>query len=265
VATYAIGDVQGCFQTLAKLLDVIGFDRSKDELWFAGDLVNRGPRSLAVLRFAREHDDVVKVVLGNHDLHFLGRVAGVRRAGRRDTLEELLAAPDIDDLADWLRKKPLVIREGDRMMVHAGLLPSWTADDAEMRSKEIEALLVGDDWKSTVGSIWSKSKRSIRHSRNQETVAVMTLLRVLDPDLRPSYEFKRAPEQAPPGYVPWYEAPGRRTTKQIILFGHWAALGHRMRDHVIALDSGCVWGNTLTAVRLEDREVFQVPNAEQPV
>lgn len=262
MATYAIGDVQGCFRTLKKLLDVIGFDRDTDQLWFAGDLVNRGPGSLDVLRFIIEHDDVVRVVLGNHDLHLLGRIAGVRREGRRDTLEELLAAPDLEDLANWLRRQPLVVYEDDRLMVHAGLLPSWSAKEAIRRSREIEAMLQADDWKESVAEIWSKSKRSSRHSHNQQTVAVMTLLRVLDPDLEPSYEFKRAPEAAPPGYVPWYEAPGRKTSKELVIFGHWAALGHRMRDHVIALDSGCVWGNTLTAVRLEDREVFQVDNAE---
>lgn len=263
MATYAIGDVQGCFESLLKLVDEIAFDPTKDELWFAGDLINRGPGSLPALRFAYEHRASVRMVLGNHDLHFLGRVAGVRRAGRRDTLDELFAAEDRDVLVEWLRRQPLALADRGVLMVHAGVLPSWTLQDVLARSREVEQVLGSDEWVRLLTSMWSKGKREKRFARHHETMSVLTLLRILDPDMKPAYEFKRAPEDAPPGYRAWFAAPGRKTAEDVIVFGHWAALGHHLRQRVIALDSGCVWGNTLTAVRLEDRAVFQVDNAER--
>ncbi len=261
MATYAIGDVQGCFETLELLLQTIAFDPKQDELWFAGDLINRGPGSLEALRFAYQHRDVVRMVLGNHELHFLGRVAGVRRAGKRDTLEALMAADDRDELVGWLREQPLVFEQAGHLVVHAGLLPSWTKATALERSAEVQSILTSDAWTELLASMWTK-KRAPEYERPGKTVSVCTLIRIVDPDDRPAFEFKRALEDAPPGYRAWFEVPGRKTADEVVMFGHWAALGHHCWQQVIALDSGCVWGHQLTAVRVEDHAVFQVDNAE---
>lgn len=262
MATYAIGDVQGCFETLKRLLDTIAFDRNKDRLWFVGDLINRGPSSLEALRFAYGHRDVVRMVLGNHELHFLGRVVGVRRAGRRDTLDALMKANDRDELVNWLRSQPIAFEEAGHLVVHAGLLPSWTKDEVLERADEVHAILTSDAWTALLTSMWAKGQRTKMFDRAARTISVCTLLRILDPDGKPAFEFKRALEDAPPGYRAWFEAKGRATADDVVVFGHWAALGHHLWQSVIALDSGCVWGNQLTAVRIEDHEVFQVDNAE---
>ncbi len=263
MATYAIGDVQGCFKTLQKLLDTIAFDRKRDRLWFAGDLINRGPGSLEALRFAYGHRDVVRMVLGNHELHFLGRVVGVRREGRRDTLDALMKANDRTELVDWLRAQPIAFEEAGHLVVHAGVLPSWSKAEVLDRADEVHAILTSEAWTALLASMWTKGKRLSRFERAARTISVCTLLRILDPDGEPAFEFKRALEDAPPGYRAWFEAQGRATANDTVVFGHWAALGHHLWQSVIALDSGCVWGNQLTAVRIEDHAVFQVDNAEE--
>jgi len=252
MATYAIGDVQGCMSTLERLLGLIGYRRGRDTLWLAGDLVNRGPRSLDVLRWAS--DEGVVTVLGNHDLHLLARAAGVAERKKRDTLEDVLAAPDREPLLDWLRGRPLVHRAGGWFMVHAGLLPAWSLDDAERLAREAEAVLRGPEGKRLLGE-------RDRRERVKLAVTAMTRLRVCAPDGRMEIDFGGAPGDAPKGTRPWFEL--RRPDRETILFGHWSALGFKRGPGYVALDSGVVWGRALTAVRLDDGAVFHQPAVER--
>jgi bis(5'-nucleosyl)-tetraphosphatase (symmetrical) len=267
VSTYAIGDVQGCFDSLQALLARIAFDPARDRLWLAGDLVNRGPKSLEVLRWARAHDDAVTAVLGNHDLHLLAVATGARGTKHRDTLEPVLRAADAGDLLDWLRRRPLLHREGERVMVHAGLHRDWTADDAAALAAEVEDALRGPDWRPEVAALF-RSPSAWRPSlqgqeRRASAAAVLTTLRVCDARGVPDRDFKAGPDAIPPGLYPWFDAPGRRSTDVTILFGHWAALGFLRRPGLLGLDTGCVWGDRLTAVRLEDGAVFAQPALER--
>ena len=250
MATYVVGDVQGCFEPLRRLLAKIAFRPNSDRLVLAGDLVNRGPDSLGVLRFALEHESAVAAVLGNHDLHFLGRAADVRTAGRRDTLDALLDAPDRDQLIDWLRRQPLLRRESGWLVVHAGLLPGWTTEDAFRRAAAAEAVLQAPDWKAQLVRLWGPGPKP-EDDEVRETFAVLTRLRAVDGRLQADLRFKRGPDELPPGHVAWFEAPGRRTAEERIAFGHWASLGYYHQPGVYALDSGCVWGGSLTALRLD--------------
>jgi bis(5'-nucleosyl)-tetraphosphatase (symmetrical) len=269
MATYAIGDVHGCFTTLKRLLSHLGYSRRADRLWLVGDLVNRGPRSLAVLRWAAElAPDRLVAVLGNHDLHLLARAAGVAKERRRDTLEAVLGAPDRDDLLRWLRERPLLHREDGRVLVHAGLLPEWTVGEAEGLAREIEAALQGDDSAGLLGSLRDELPGTWhadlgRGARRRLALAGFTRLRTLLPGGGLCTEWNGPPEQAPAGCIPWFDAPERRSRGTSLLFGHWAALGYIKKDGVVGLDTGCVWGRTLTALRLEDGKVFQVPAEEE--
>jgi bis(5'-nucleosyl)-tetraphosphatase (symmetrical) len=266
LATYAVGDVQGCFVTLDKLLARIRFDPVRDRLWLVGDLVNRGPRSLEVLRWVRRMGDRVTTVLGNHDLHLLGRALGTRRAKPRDTLEEILNADDRDELIEWLRRRAFVHREGQYLIVHAGLHPSWTPAEAAALSREAEAALRGKKAKPLLASLaddappWRPTLGS--KSRLRVAIRVFTGMRTCHSDGRPCSDYSGPPRWAPRGCIPWFDVPGRQSAKVTIICGHWAALGLRMRQHLIALDTGCVWGRVLTAVRLEDRRIYQEPLAD---
>ncbi len=265
MATYAIGDLQGCFDTFQRLLERIGFEPERDEIWLAGDLVNRGPDSLSVLRWVKKHDKCCRVVLGNHDLHLLARARGLEGRRRRDTLEEVLQADDRDDLIEWLRRQPLLQRAGNRVMVHAGLLPGWTLDDAERRAQNAQKFLQGDRLDRLLRRTSPDRPMDTELAEVRETVAVMTRVRMLAMDGSPRFAHKGPPEGAPPGQQAWYAARHRREADAVVMFGHWAALGYRATNGALALDSGCVWGQTLTAVRLEDDEVFQQPNAESKI
>jgi bis(5'-nucleosyl)-tetraphosphatase (symmetrical) len=267
--TYAIGDIHGCVATLEALLARLRFDAARDRLWLVGDLVNRGPRSLAVLRWARELGERALVVLGNHDLHLLARAAGVVREGRRDTLAEVLAAPDAPDLLDWLRRRPLLHREGDHLLVHAGLLPEWTADQAESVAREVAAGLVAEEAPALLAGIrhgpfpaWSDEVAPFE--RRRLALAAFALLRTVDGDGRPRFEFSGPPQEAPPGCLPWWEVPGRRQPGLTLVFGHWAALGAHLAPEqgIVALDSGCAWGGPLSAYRLDDGALFQEANRD---
>jgi bis(5'-nucleosyl)-tetraphosphatase (symmetrical) len=261
MATYAIGDVHGCFKTLQKLLRKIQYDARHDRLWFVGDLVNRGPRSLAVLRWAAEQGDRIVVVLGNHDLHLLGRAAHVSAPKRRDSLAEILEAPDRDDLLDWLRHRPLLHREGEHLLVHAGLFPAWTPGRAEELAREAEAalrggapdLLASNDRK--LDEHWSESLPP--EERVRVALAGFAKIRTLDEAGRMCASFSGSPDQAPEGCRPWFADPDRRSGGVTVLFGHWAALGLWMEDSLAGLDTGCAWGRELTALRLDDRRLIQ--------
>lgn len=264
MSTYAIGDIQGCFLTLERLLDAISFDPRRDRLWLVGDLVNRGPRSLEVLRWARDLGDRVVAVLGNHDLHLMARAAGVTSPKRRDSLERILQAPDREELLHWLGNLPLFYREGEMALVHGGIDPSWSLDDAANLAREAEEALSGPKFREALAALyrgkplrWDPNLCGIE--RSQALLHIFTRIRVCRPDGELDFDFKGPPEEAPAGYLPWFQIPGRRSCEATLVFGHWAALGLRLMPGVLALDSGCVWGRELSALRLEDRSLFQQP------
>lgn len=268
MATYVLGDVHGCFETLQALLGRIRFDPERDRLWLVGDLVNRGPASLAVLRWARGLGERAVAVLGNHELHLLARAWGLARAKPRDTLEALLAAPDAEELLAWVRRWPLLVREGETVMVHAGLLPAWTLPQAEVLAREVSQELQGPGGRKLLATLesepwpaWSPDLPAAE--RRRLALAVFTNLRTLTGDGRPCNGFAGPPREAPPGCRPWFELPARRSARARVLFGHWAALGLHRTPGLAALDSGCAWGGRLTALRLEDGEVFQEPTREE--
>lgn len=266
MARYAIGDIQGCFASLQRLLQMIDWVPGRDQLWLVGDLVNRGPRSLETLRWAVEHDQHITCVLGNHDLHFLGRVAGAAREKKRDTLDELLAAKDRDRLVDWLRRRPLAHVEDGYILVHAGIHPGWTADETRARAAEIEHELAGAGWRDFLGKLHGKpaawTEQLAGGERWRTILAYLVRARTLKPDGRVDPDFDGHPSEMPTGNVPWFEFPVRAWATHTAVFGHWAALGLHSGQHHLGIDTGCVWGKSLTALRLDDRAVFQVKSAE---
>ena len=261
MATYAIGDLQGCFQPLQRLLTDIRFDPARDRLWMVGDLVNRGPDSLTVLRWVKDLGDRAITVLGNHDVHLLAMDAGVITPRKGDTLDDVLAASDRRELLDWLRARPLIHRENGMLLVHAGLLPEWTVDDAVQLGLELQQQLITEPG-SLLQALYAARDGNVVSGdlgRLTNALGAFTRLRACTADGRPDYDFNGPLEKLPSGLRPWFAVPGRRTAGTTVICGHWAALGFRMEAHLIALDSGCVWGRSLTAVRLGDRQVFTVP------
>ena len=267
MATYAIGDLQGCFDPLKRLLDTIDFAPDRDRLWFVGDLVNRGPQSLEILRFVKELGAAAVTVLGNHDLHLVMQGAGYGKASKEDTLEAILTAPDRDELLGWLRSLPLFHVEGGWGMVHAGLLPSWDVAKAQALSDEVSAALTAPNYIDFLANMWGSEPDAWRDDlagwdRLRVVVNAMTRMRFVTLEGRMEFRApgaKGPPERGPAGCVPWFDAPHRQSADHAILCGHWSALGLRLTDKLLALDSGCLWGGSLTAVRLEDRRVFQMP------
>ena len=265
MATYAIGDIQGCFEPFQQLLTRIRFDPAKDHLWLVGDLVNRGPGSLPILREVKALGDAARVVLGNHDLHLLTVAAGHRKPHLSDTIDDVLEAPDRTELVDWLCSQPLVVREDDLLMVHAGLLPSWTAAHAQMLSGEVEAKLASDDAHRFLGVLYGDEPSTWRDDlegddRLRAIVNACTRMRFCTPDGRMEFREKRGREHAPEGFRPWFAHDHRRTAGETVVCGHWSTLELDLAPNVMMLDSGCLWGGTLTAVRLPDRRVYQVPS-----
>lgn len=267
MATYAIGDIQGCFRTLHRLLERIHYDPEQDRLWLVGDLVNRGPQSLEVLRWVRAQGDRVTTVLGNHDLHLLGRAFGTREAKQSDTLDGVLEAPDRQDLIEWLRGRPLLHREGPFVLVHAGLLPAWTLEEAQQLAREAEAALRGPKPRRFLEAMagaapyWTDDLDP--EDRSRVAIQALTRLRTTRKDGRSIEEFSGPPERAPEDCRPWFELWDSQAAEVTVVFGHWAALGLRIQPGFMALDTGCVWGGMLTAARLEDGEVFQEPLADR--
>jgi bis(5'-nucleosyl)-tetraphosphatase (symmetrical) len=248
MATWAVGDVQGCATTLRRLIARIGFDDACDRLWLVGDLVNRGRRSAEVLRLVRALGERAMTVLGNHDLHLIARVDGVDGPKRRDTLDDVLGAPDRALLVDWLRARPFAHREGGYLLVHAGLLPAWTVDDAERVARAAEAAL------QTGG---------VAAARAVDGLDPLVELRMVDRAGQMLPRFTGAPGDAPADALPWFAHPARRSRSTTVVFGHWSALGLHLGRDAIGLDTGCVWGRSLTAVRLEDRTVVNEPAADE--
>ena len=264
MATYAVGDVQGCFDSFRRLLDRCAFDPAADRLWLVGDLVNRGPRSLETLRFVRSLGEAAVTVLGNHDLYLL-MVAegGARYRGKDDTLQEILDAPDSGELLHWIRMQRLFHREGDYGLVHAGLLPQWTAARAQELAAEVETALRGPSYREFILNLWGSepatwSDELTGWARLRVIVNAMTRLRFCTPEGVMEFLTKGEALAAPVGHLPWFEVPGRLSRDSVLVTGHWSALGLRLLPNLLALDSGCLWGGHLTALRLEDRQVFQV-------
>ena len=260
--TIAFGDLQGCHRPLQDLLDRIDPPAS-EPLWFCGDLINRGPDSLEALRFVMGLGDRVVTVLGNHDLHLLATVAGSRKPRRGDTLQPILDAPDRAELVDWLRRRPLAHLQGDYLLVHAGVVASWDPLRTIELAGEVETVLRGPRWVDFMSVMygndpdrWDESLRG--NERLRAIVNILTRVRYLDKEGRLDLSNTTAPAQAPPGRRAWFDLPGRRSAGKTVVFGHWSTLGLLDRPDLVALDTGCVWGGCLSAMRLETRQLFQV-------
>lgn len=271
MTTYAIGDIQGCQQRLQELLERIASHSSDAELIFVGDLVNRGPHSLATLRQIRALGDRAQALLGNHDLHLLAVACGIRKAHRSDTLDDILAAPDRDELLDWLRRRPLALMHGHHLLVHAGVLPQWTARQTLALAHEVEQVLRGPDWVGFLGRMYGNEPARWDDAltgtdRLRCIVNALTRIRFCSADGTMELGGTKGTEADLPGYLRWFDVPGRRTQDVTVVFGHWSTLGLTMRPNLISLDTGCLWGGKLTAVCLADRTVLQVdcPPYRQP-
>lgn len=273
MARYAIGDVQGCAQELRALLARIGFRSDRDRLWFVGDLVNRGPDSLEVLRFVRALGDNAVTVLGNHDLHLLALALGTsRRPKRSDTLADVLGARDRDALVEWLLGRPLAYREADHpeLLIHAGLLPQWSVTEALDLAAEVSAVLrsrpreVLDSMYGDTPDRWHDRLRGAERWRC--VINALTRLRYCSATGVMDLARKDAPDEAQAQLMPWFRVPGRASAGTPIVFGHWSTLGFLDATDVVALDTGCVWGGSLTAWSLDERRRYSEPcPAYQPV
>lgn len=266
MATYAVGDLQGCLDPLLKLLDHVRFNECSDRLWLAGDLVNRGPDSLETLRFVKSLGSAVTTVLGNHDLHLMAAALGFKRLNPSDTLAPIIEAPDSDELLHWLHQQPLVHydKELGYCMVHAGIPPIWSIKKALKRAKEVEDLLKTpncvDFFAEMYGNqpdCWSKTLEG--PTRLRVITNYFTRMRFCTADGRMELTTKGESENPPEGFAPWFSHPNHKCQKDTIIFGHWAALmGHTGKENFIGLDTGCVWGGRLTMMRLEDKEMFSI-------
>jgi bis(5'-nucleosyl)-tetraphosphatase (symmetrical) len=264
MSTYAVGDIQGCFDSLQELLRVIAFDPARDRLWLVGDLVNRGPQSLATLRWVKSQGEAVVTVLGNHDLHMLTVAEGFEPAKRGDTFQDVLDAPDREELLAWLRRRTLMHLENGVALVHAGLLPQWSVERARELAAEVEQALGGDAYRDFFARMygnhpdhWQDDLQGM--DRLRTITNAMTRLRFCTPEGKMEFAHKGEVEKRPEGFLPWFEVESRASRASLVVFGHWSALGLRQEGNIAALDSGCLWGGKLSAMRLEDRRTFQVP------
>lgn len=269
MATYAIGDLQGCYLSFMALLEQVQFDPHRDRLWLTGDLINRGAQSLDTLRWCHQHRDSLVTVLGNHDLHFLAVAFGASAfKPHKDTFGDILDAPDRDTLVDWLRRQPLVHVEYGHVLCHAGIAPCWSTDQAQALAEEMENVLRADDIGHYFGKMygnqpagWDKSLRGA--DRLRVITNYFTRMRLCDASGALELSYKRGLADIPKGYFPWFNTPKRVKLKERVLFGHWAALmGHTGRDDTLALDTGCIWGGDLSAYCLETGQLIRQPCQE---
>jgi bis(5'-nucleosyl)-tetraphosphatase (symmetrical) len=274
MSTYVIGDIQGCYQALRKLLKKVKFSPNRDQLWCVGDLVNRGPDSLSTLRYLQDMDDAIRIVLGNHDLHFIAINEGCAPARGKDTLDELLQAPDCQTLSDWLRGQRLAhyaaldTKAGIRnfLMVHAGVAPQWSLQKTLNLAAEVEYALKDKDYRAFLGHMYGDTPvRWYNKLHDLDRLRVitnyLTRVRFCDDIGNLKLSIKEGLSTAPHGFKPWFEYE-RITPKATILFGHWAALeGFTGRQQVHALDTGYVWGRELTLMRLEDEQRYSVSHS----
>ncbi len=281
MSLYLIGDVQGCNAALQHLLDTVAFSPSRDTLFLLGDLVNRGPDSAAVLRQLMGYGTSAQCVLGNHDLHLLATSVGARKPGRKDTLASILQASDRKPMLDWLRQQPLAhLIDHDSttyLLVHAGVLPAWTASKTIALSSEVTSVLRSPDWPDfllqmygNLPNSWTENLQGM--DRLRVIVNALTRLRFCTASGVMEFSVTDGAAAAPAGYLPWFDVPGRQSAEVRVAFGHWSTLGWLERDDVISLDSGCVWGGSLSTLKLGDRqqnfvrELIQIdcPQAQKP-
>jgi bis(5'-nucleosyl)-tetraphosphatase (symmetrical) len=263
MSTFVIGDLQGCHPSLVTLLQQIRARHDQPRLIFLGDLVNRGPASLATLRLIRDLGDTTNVVLGNHDLHLLAVAHGIRKVHPTDTIDDILNAPDRDELLDWLRKRPLALFEQGHLVVHAGVLPQWTAQKTLELAHEVETVLRGPDWVGFLRQMYGNQPARWDDTlegadRLRCIVNALTRIRFCTADGTMDLATSKGAETELPGFMPWFDVPGRKTEDVTVAFGHWSTLGLAIRPNLIAADTGCLWGGKLSAVCLEDRSVIQV-------
>ncbi|CAM3800918.1 bis(5'-nucleosyl)-tetraphosphatase (symmetrical) ApaH [Xenorhabdus thuongxuanensis] len=264
MATYLIGDIHGCYREFRSLLEQVNFNPSEDTLWLTGDLVARGPDSLAVLRYIKQLGSAVKLVLGNHDLHLLAVYAKISRNKPKDLLDELLSASDVDELINWLRKQPMLQIDDELklVMAHAGLTPQWDLETAKICAREVEAILRSDSYPLFLNEMYGDMPNNwtpelsglarLRYSTN-----ALTRMRYCFPHGQLDMSCKSKPENAPAPLKPWFELPRSIPENYSIAFGHWAALeGQGTPTGIYALDTGCCWGGKLTLLRWEDKQYF---------
>lgn len=266
MATYAIGDIQGCYKSFKQLLEEIKFKPSQDTLWLAGDLVNRGSGSLDVLRYVADLGESSKQVLGNHDFHLLAAAEGIRKLRNSDTLEQIIRAPDANELLDWLSLQPLLYQDENLgfVMAHAGIPPIWSLAKAKLLAAEVEQQLSLTPRHAFLSKVFGNEPLCWQddlegEDRYRAIINYFTRMRFCKPDGTLDFANKHEASRAPNGHRPWFHYPSKVLKEAAIVFGHWAALeGRTGVKHIHALDTGCVWGNYLTAMRLEDHKKFQV-------
>ncbi len=272
MSIYAIGDIQGCFDELLRLLDTLSFNEHTDQLWFAGDLVNRGPKSLETLRFVKSLGDAAITVLGNHDLHLLAASCAPKIAHKKDSLLQILEAPDRDELIDWLRHRPLFHFNDEFCLVHAGLPPQWDFKKTQKMAMLAEQALRDSNYQAFLSqmygnkpNIWSPNLKGVERLRF--IVNCFTRMRYCDVDGRLDFLHSGSPGSQPKNLVPWFNAPKRKNADMRIIFGHWSALGYYEGPNCYAIDTGCLWGGQLTALKLEEpvqRFSIDCPEAKKP-
>ncbi len=267
MARWAIGDIHGCYDTLRALIERAGIDPKRDEIWLVGDIINRGPRSLDVLRWAMSLPHL-QMVLGNHEIHFLAVAAGVRKQKNLDSLNELLNADELDEFVDWIRTRPLMVSRPGWIMVHAALMARWKHQGALRECERAEALLCGPNWpafiaaaRDAVDPVWTPELRGTE--RSIATLSMVTRGRACTADGSPDYRYKMGTRRMPKWLLPWYEVDGLPLKKSRILFGHWAAHGARRVDGAVCLDGGCVWGRDLVAYNLDSDSFVRQPAVER--
>jgi bis(5'-nucleosyl)-tetraphosphatase (symmetrical) len=257
MALYLIGDVQGCDEALVRLLQRIDYSPSRDTLYMLGDLVNRGPHNVQVMRRLIEFGSSAKCILGNHDLHVLAVALGARKLNISDTIQDILNAPDRDALLNWLRHQHLALHVGNVLMVHAGVLPQWSTDETIALAGEVESILRGNALADFIAHMyggmpnqWDDGLRG--HDRLRVIVNALTRMRYCNAQGAMDFFYKKAPENAPDGLVPWFDLPNRLTQQTVIAFGHWSTLQLPARPDIVCLDDGCLWGGCLTALKLDN-------------
>lgn len=269
MTSYAVGDIQGCLEPLQRLLDKISFSPGEDELWATGDIVNRGPDSLATMRFLKSLGSSFRMVLGNHDLHLIATARGYSSPSPKDTLDDIYNAPDVEQLLDWLQAQPLLIHDQGYVMTHAGLPPQWSLETATQRAREVEDVLSSDKadefFRQMYGNTPVQWRDNLTNGERWRVITnYFTRMRFCSPEGKLELDCKRGPEYAPVGYRPWYAHPERLTATENIIFGHWATLdGRDCGDHLFPLDTGCVWGKRLRVLSLSDRTYSHCQCGEQ--
>lgn len=258
MASYAIGDIQGCFDAFERLLEKLNFDVKHDQLWLAGDMINRGPQSLETLRYIIALGDAAKVVLGNHECHALAVFNGHKRAHSSDTFQDIIDAPDAAELFDWIRSRPFFHQDKQLgfSMLHAGLPPQWSLSDAKTHAQELETVLQGEHYNHFLATMYGEkpeqwNQQLSGNDRLRFIINSFTRTRYCDADGNMNYRENGSPGTQASHLMPWFEVPNRKTANEKIVFGHWSTLGTHIKNNSYCLDSGCLWGGSLTAMRLD--------------